>query len=1152
MRKTWLYIALCCMLVGGTRLSHAQVPISFYDFARPTLNWYTIDTQHFNIIYHLEDDGPGSSRTAQVVARIAEEVYEPITDLYQHWPDTKVAIILKDYEDYSNGAAYFFDNKIEIWAPSLDAPLRGDHNWLRNVITHEFTHIIQVQKTMKAGRRLPFLYFQLLDYENVSRPDVLYGYPNVIVTYPVPVLNNPAWFAEGTAQYQRQWLHYDDWDSHRDMLLRTRVIAGEQLPLEDMGGFYSQTSLLRETTYNQGFAFTRYLARRFGEEILMEISQSLGKWKNWNVERAIKDATGIAGKKVYEQWINELQSSYREEVSDLLPNLVQGSIIEHEGASNFYPQYAPDGKKVAYVSNKGRDFNQLSLYVKDLESSSMASIELDGLSAAPLRTHTCALGHKLKSGVGRSFSWHPSGESIVYVRRKDSPEGYLYADLYSINLETEKVERLTTELRATSPVYDKTGRYIAFIVQSDGSTNLYKLDTTTEEVTPLTTYQNGSQVTDPVWHPSGEWLYFGLQNEAGRDIYRVDANGELVEAVLRTEHDERSPAFGEEGKTLYFSSDRNGIYNIYGLALQQQEGDTERQLEQFTNVIGGAFMPNVLNGKIVFSRYEYDGYRIAELEDLGGSKSINPDWTYTYPEIISKPTAFTVSSSDSTSSEQNTHYALNDFDDTDLAPYASVANIPLSTQQRSNRAASENTTPDSGAPGNEEPLAHKPYSFEFTSFSFYPVLRFDQYVSRRRRALDVRLADRGRFETLARNTKVGVLMSSREILEGLNVFAGVLVGPTSRGASSIGDFFSPSRLLRLERDVFLQFDYNKGLSFIPKRWSPQLSLEVFNIRRNVDNGLSIEEFPCTACFPDTTLADLSYNLWEVGLKARSKVNRFLLLEAGYRYSPYSVTTERFFSKESDQFIDPFTSTYFIGTGASLKGILEWNAPHRHSDVVPVGIRAELAYDREVGRLLERFDIEDGRIEPVYERHRFHRVSFESRLGMMLPGKIFKAPHGFGVRARLSTIIGKTVDDFFNDYVGGLAGARGYPFYAMGGNETLWLQGSYLFPLLPSIEKQVMFTYVDKLYARVYADAAAAWNGPLTSPGALRKDVGAELRLGLGSFYLLPTAIFVSATYGLDSFTFALDEGFLTPDGASTVEYGNAWQWHLGILFGFDL
>ena len=839
----------------------------------------------------------------------------------------------------------------------------------------------------------------------------------------------------------------------------------------------------------------------------MEISKSLGEWKNWNVERAIKDATGIPGKEVYAQWVNELRTAYQNKVVDIMPNLVEGEVVEPEGANNFYPQHSPDGQKLAYVSNKGKDFNQLSLYIYDKERESMASVDLESINMAPLRTHTCAFGHKLKSGVGRSFSWHPSGESIVYVRRKDSPEGYLYADLYNINLETKESERITTQLRATSPVYDHTGERLAFVVQSDGSTNLYTLDIATKGTAQLTHFQDGSQVTDPVWHPSGQWIYFGFQNSASRDIYRVKVDGTGLEAVLKTAFDERSPAFDEQGEVIYFASDRSGIYNIYSAAVPDEgTGENSTELEQLTNVIGGAFMPDVHNGKLVFSKYEYDGYRIAKLEDMSGVKL--DSYEYTYPELISKPNAFMVAEGDSSSGAGGNLNVLNEFNDTDLTPFASAAEIPLGTRQ----GAGE----DEGASSQ---LAHKPYSFEFTSFSFFPVLRLDQYVSRRRRALDIRLDDRGRLETLARNTKVGVLMSSREVLEGLNVFAGVLVGPASRGASSVGDFFAPSRLLRLERDVFLQFDYSKGLSFIPKRWSPQLSLEIFNIRRNVDNGLSIEEFPCTACFPDTTLADLSYNLWEVGLKARSKVNRFLLIEAGYRYSPYSVTTERFFSKESDQFIDPFTSKYFIGTGASLKGIFEWIAPHRHSDVVPVGLRAELAYDREVGRLLERFDIEDGRLEPIYERHRFHRVSFDTKIGLMLPGKVFNAPHGIGFRARVSTILGKEVDDFFDDYVGGLAGARGYPFYAMGGNETLWLQGSYLFPLLPKIEKQVMFTYVDKLYARVFADAATAWSGPLTSPGALRKDVGAELRLGLGSFYLLPTAIFMSATYGLDSFSF---------------------------------
>ena len=41
--------------------------------------------------------------------------------------------------------AYYYDNKIVIWASPLDFELRGSHRWLQNVITHEFAHIISLQ-----------------------------------------------------------------------------------------------------------------------------------------------------------------------------------------------------------------------------------------------------------------------------------------------------------------------------------------------------------------------------------------------------------------------------------------------------------------------------------------------------------------------------------------------------------------------------------------------------------------------------------------------------------------------------------------------------------------------------------------------------------------------------------------------------------------------------------------------------------------------------------------------------------------------------------------------------------------------------------------------------------------------------------------------
>ena len=1119
----------------------AQVSPSFYDYARPTLDWYTISTAHFDIVFHADGEGEGSSRTAQVVARIAEDIYEPITALYGHEPNTKVSIILKDYEDYSNGAAYFFDNKIEIWSPALDAPLRGDHNWLRNVITHEFTHMVQVQAAMKAGRQLPFIYFQVLDYEDVRRPDVLYGYPNVIVSYPLPTINNPAWLAEGTAQYQRSWLDYDRWDTHRDMFLRMRILAGEELSLAEMGSFYSKTSLMREGVYNHGFAFTHYLANTYGEDALRDVSRALGKWRNWNVERAIEDALGVPAKDVYADWMNTMRLEYHTRTASIQANLVEGALVEQGGFSNFYPTFSPDGTRLAYVSNRGEDFNQMSLYVHDRASGDVAAYDVKATGGAQ-PGYTCSFGHRVKVGVGGAVSWRPDGKAIVYTRRNDTDKGYLYADLYELDLETKKQKRLTTNRRATLPAFAPDGNRVVFVGQKDGTTNLFTVEPGTGTVAPLTQYQDGSQVTDPAWHPSGQWIYFArLAPEShGRDLWRVQPDGSGLEAVYATDADERSPAFDADAN-LYFSSDVSGIYNVYRMPATEASSDPER----LTNVLGGAFMPTVsADGALAYAHFQWDGYKIAMFDAMPEVPEDARVATYTPPSVTQKQANLALATEESTQ--------LNRFDDRDLKPLEGEAIATVRAEGSYPLRVKRTNGETSTAAEDGEPLAVEKYESSFTSFSFFPVVRFDQYVPRRRIALDSRLPDRTRGEALARNLKIGSYMVSREILEGMTLFGGLLVGPASQKADSFSDFFSPQRLLDLERDAFLLFEYKKGFGLIPERWSPQLIVELFNISRRVENGLTIEEFPCTACFPDTTVADLSYGLWEAAIYARSKVNRNLLLELGYRYSPYRVTTERFFSRELQASIDETSSRYFIGRAFSAKAYFEALHPYRESDVMPVGLRFELGYENERARLLERFDIEDGLLVPVYKRDQIHRLTFDARYGLRLPGTVNGGRHGLGLRLRASSILGPTVDDFYNDYVGGLIGARGYPFFALGGNETLWFQAAYHVPIFSDLRKQVLFAYFDKLYARVYVDAAAAWNGGWPGFDEVRKDVGAELRMKVGSFYLLPTAIFLSATYGLDEFDFRLDEGFVTPDGSSTVRYGSELQWHFGVLFGFDL
>ena len=201
-------------------------------YNHPELEWFTFETEHFNIHYHDETE-----RSAREAATVAETIFPKITQFYDFVPEDKTDIILKDADDYSNGAAYYYDNKIVIWATPLNFELRGSHRWLQNVITHEYAHIVSLQKSMKMGNRIPGAYIQYMGYEEEKRKDVLYGFPNSLVSYPIPGTVVPPWLAEGIAQYMYDNADWDHWDTHRDMILRDRAIHDNLLSFNEMNTF---------------------------------------------------------------------------------------------------------------------------------------------------------------------------------------------------------------------------------------------------------------------------------------------------------------------------------------------------------------------------------------------------------------------------------------------------------------------------------------------------------------------------------------------------------------------------------------------------------------------------------------------------------------------------------------------------------------------------------------------------------------------------------------------------------------------------------------------------------------------------------------------------------------------------------------------------
>jgi len=645
--KFFSRIDLIILICFVSLLSFAQEE----EFIHPELRWYTIETKHFLIHFH-----DGAERTAKVVAKIAEEIYDPITSLYNHKPDQKISIIIKDYDDYSNGMTFFYDNRIEIWASALNFELRGEHNWLRDVVTHEFTHMIQMQVAMKFGRRVPAVYFQWLGYEKESRPDILYGFPNIIVSYPIAGINVPAWFAEGTAQFNHPNLNYDYWDTHRDMILRMQVIDDKLLTWEQLNSF-GKTSLGNESVYNSGFSLVEFIAKNYGAEKLEEISRNLKAPFHLTIDQAIRKSLGIDGKEFYNLWKSHLKEKYRRQIEEI--EKIEGELIEKDGFGNFYPKFSPDAKKVAYISNKESDyFSPSAIYIYDFETRKI---------------------EKIVNGVSGSLSWSPDGKKIFYskkTRRNKNWQNLYDIFVYEINSKTEK--RLTYGLRANNPVVSPDGRYIAFIFYNDGTSNIGMIHiddfdkrkySSIKEVKILTNFKNGEQVYNLSFSPDGKKILFDYSLKNNRDIGVVDIETLIFQPIIATASDERNPVFSSDGNKIYFSSDRSGIFNIYEFDVVTGE------MFQITNVYGGAFMPDVKNGGIVYSTYTSDGFKIAYMKEVKGFKPV-VDWLASGDGV-----SFNLSSKHS-----------NDYDDTNLPDFEIYE-----------------------------------YKNVYTSLAVYPVFRFDNY-----------------------------------------------------------------------------------------------------------------------------------------------------------------------------------------------------------------------------------------------------------------------------------------------------------------------------------------------------------------------------------------------------------------------------------------
>lgn len=524
-------------------------------FVDPSLRWRTFDTAHFTVHY-AEPQGA----QARAVAGVAESVYPRITAWLRWTPREKTQIVVLDSLDPANGFAspIPFTFMGIILSPPDSGELLQNREWLELVVTHEFTHVVHLDKASgpslafrRVFGRLPFLPY-------VFFPLLPSAFPNVL---------EPSWLTEGLAVYaeSEQDKGYGRLGQGRfDGMMRAEVARGLR-SLREVNAGGRGFPLNRDYLY--GSYFFAFLSERYGPEAPARYVENYsGNWFPFRVDSA---PVPVTGKTMGSLWI-EYQDWLR---ARFVPGGGQegGGEVLTQSWSLTSPVVAPGGERW-YVLGDGYTRRQLVRQAQGGEAERVRTIE----SQARL-------------------SVSPRGEVLVSqpeICRNHS----LYYDLYRLGRDGG-LERLSEcgRFRFAAPLAD--GRIAAIrVVAGEAEVVLLDRDGTVER----TLYRAASGEALTGLAAKGEELIVTSLLDGRWRLIRIAGSGGNV--LLADDAVKHSPRLGESGDEIFFVGGYGKVDNVWSLR------PGERRLARWSDAPNGVREISApVGGEMLLTTVEADG-----------------------------------------------------------------------------------------------------------------------------------------------------------------------------------------------------------------------------------------------------------------------------------------------------------------------------------------------------------------------------------------------------------------------------------------------------------------------------------------------------------------------------------------------------------------
>ncbi|HOX52185.1 MAG TPA: hypothetical protein PKY05_11895, partial [Fibrobacteria bacterium] len=562
------------------------------DRNHPEVKWFTSETPHFRFHYEA-----GLRPAAEACAARAEAVYPVLTELFGYEPSAKTEFLVFD-EDYSNGWAIASLNTMAIWSSDLGFELRGSKDWIRDVVAHEFSHVVSIQKGAKAK---PWISEIQLGWDDASDRAVSSGGWLLWSLTPYSMS-----MAEGSAQWGSERTGGDAWDSHRRMIQRSAATSDSLLSWGRMGTF-SGTGLDGERVYGQGYSLVRHIERTRGPEWVGKWWQELSKWRTQTPGGAWQSLTGQSGQELWKEWRDSAKAIASRELEAAKP-MRRGRRLFGDAFNTQWPRWWNDSL-ILFSSNRGSDFQINSLWAWDLKAKD--STKRSWVVAPVIRTRV---------GVDTAGKrvWFHSG-------REDDSRGRPVLDIYKADISPSKdgsleaspkprQERVTRSLHAFAPDYHGDSLLVVVRDLVDFRVRVVPVDSSGEgrELFPGAGKSSGGTIFGAVWSPGGDTVAIDRFDGRSRRIDLLDRSGRILARIGDSLSDWRTPSFSPDGRRIVASSDRTGIFDLY-----RQDLSTGR-MERLTSEPGGAFQPAMSpdGRRLAYIAWENDGFGLHLLDSI--------------------------------------------------------------------------------------------------------------------------------------------------------------------------------------------------------------------------------------------------------------------------------------------------------------------------------------------------------------------------------------------------------------------------------------------------------------------------------------------------------------------------------------------------------